>query len=273
MVSHHPLLLTLCACLLLASCRDSGKPSAPAIAKAGATRFVTDSIHLVEQGSHGLCEVYIDYPVSGPAEAVAAVREFVKSILFEDGGQSKPDDAGKLARAYCDECQEAHRKTLEQMGLGHVEVGEAPEEGVELRLVCNTPLFITYEVYRYSYITHGGHGEYSNYGVTFRLRDGHRFGDDIIATMDDELYSHILDGMRAYFGVKSDAAMQALCTADLKTRPLPTLPPCLVADGVRYHYSIYDICPFEEGDPAVTIPWAIARPYMTAAAREMIPTN
>ena len=46
-----------------------------------------------------------------------------------------------------------------------------------------------------------------------------------------------------------------------------------MADGVRYHYSIYDICPFEEGDPAVTIPWAIARPYMTASAREMIPTN
>jgi hypothetical protein len=147
----------------------------------------------------------------------------------------------------------------------------APEEGIDIRLISVMPQFVTYEIYRYSYITHGAHGEYSDYGVTFRLSDGHRFSDDIISHVDEKLFAHIREGMKHYFGVHTDKELEALCTADLSLMPMPTFPPYLVRDGVRFHYSIYDICPFEQGDPMVTIPYEVALPYLTPSARELVP--
>ena len=232
--------------------------------------LVTDSFKYSLRSGHGTCDVFIDYPVSGPHDVVAALKAFVKSTLFEDGGESKGDDPSDLVRAYCTDRQVHLSKTLEQMGINHVTPDDAPEEGIEIRKVCQTSRFVTFEVYRYSYITHGAHGEYSDYGVTFRLRDGHRFGNDLIERMDASLYAHLLAGMREYFKVNSNEQVQEICTTDLRDMPLPTFPPYLVRDGVRYHYSIYDICPFEMGDPVVTIPYNVVLPYMTEAGKEMI---
>ena len=233
----------------------------------------TDSFKYSLHSPQGTCDVFIDYPVSGPREAVSSIRAFIKSTLFEDGGESKSDDPMDLVRAYCAERQATLAKTLDGMGISQVDTRDAPEEGIEIRKVCQTSRFITFEIYRYSYITHGAHGEYSDYGTTFRLSDGHRFGNDIIATMDEGLYAHIRAGMKEYFKIHSDNQLQAICTTDLSEMPLPTFPPYLVRDGVRYHYSIYDICSFEMGDPVVTIPYSVALPYMTKEAREMLDSD
>ena len=238
--------------------------------KAEDEALVTDSFKYSLRSEHGTCDVFIDYPVSGPHALVAALKTFVKSTLFEDGGESKSDNPDDLVRAYCADRQEHLAKTLEQMGITHVSRDNAPEEGIEIRKVCQTSRFVTFEVYRYSYITHGAHGEYSDYGVTFRLRDGHRFGNDLMERMDTALYAHLIAGMREYFKVSSDKQVQEICTTDLREMPLPTFPPYLVRNGVRYHYSIYDICPFDMGDPVVTIPYSVALPYMTEEGREMV---
>lgn len=271
---HVSCVLLLSGLLLTVGC-DGNKPShaKDEIEEAplqGEETLVTDAFKYSLRSENGACDVYVDYPVSGPHEVVSALRTFVKSTLFEDGGESKSDDPEDLVRAYCAERQEHLAKTLKQMNITHVSSEDAPEEGIELRKVCQTSRFVTYEVYRYSYITHGAHGEYSDYGVTFRLRDGHRFGNDIIERMDTALYAHLLAGMREYFKVNSDEQVQSICTTDLREMPLPTFPPYLVREGVRYHYSIYDICPFEMGDPVATIPYAVALPYMTKEAREMV---
>ena len=187
-------------------------------------------------------------------KAVSAIRDFIKSTLFEEGGMSHSDNPKTMVHEYCEESQQRQRKMLKQMGIEHVSEDNAPEEGIDIRAVCITPKFVTYEIYRYSYITHGAHGEYSDYGVTFRMKDGHRFSDDLLSRVDEGLYAHIREGMKHYFGVKTNEELEAICTADLSLHPMPTFPPYLVRDGVRFHYSIYDICPFEYGDPMVTIP-------------------
>ena len=233
------------------------------------TVLQTDSFKYALKTASGTCEVYIDYPKSGPEAAIESLRTFIRSTLFENGSDTIANDPSEWVRQYCNIRQRHLSKTLTEMGLKQVSEAYAPEEGIDIRLTCLTERFATYEVYRYSYISHGAHGEYSDYGVTFRLSDGSRL-DQILNNVDETLYAHIRAGLREYFGIATDEALDDLCTADLSLLPMPTFPPYLMHDGVRLHYSIYDICTFDDGDPVVTIPYDIAWPYMTEEAKVMV---
>lgn len=231
--------------------------------------FRTDSFKYSLTGKMGRCDVYLDYPVEGPQQVVSSVREWMKSTMFENGTSTMTDDPMQLVRAYCKERQAVLSKTLEQMDIASVSKDDAPEEGIEIRLVCSNDRFVTYEVYRYSYITHGAHGEYSDYGTTFSMADGHRLGN-VVREMDEQLFVHVREGLKSYFEITSDEQLEAICTADLSLMPMPTFPPYLVRDGVRFHYSIYDVCPFDWGDPVLTIPYDVVRPYLTQEALDVI---
>ena len=267
----------LCIILLMASMAGCGKhhpahKNTVSVAKAEPhqeTVLQTDSFKYALKTPNGSCDVYIDYPKSGPKTAVESLRAFIRSTLFEDGGDTIADDPSEWVRQYCVIRQQHLKKTLSEMGLTQISETYAPEEGIDIRLTCQTDRMVTYEIYRYSYISHGAHGEYSDYGVTFRLSDGQRLSH-ILDHVDEALYAHIRVGLREYFGVSTDEALDKLCTADLSLLPMPTFPPYLMKDGVRLHFSIYDICAFDDGDPEVTIPYDIAWPYMTEEAREAV---
>ena len=274
-------LLLLSFAFLLTDCKNGNRhdvrtetPDSPPALPSPEQPLQTDSFKYALKSEHGSCDVYIDYPTEGPAVIVSTLREFIKNTLFEDGAPDlKGNDAQEMVRCYCVEQQKKLAKTLEQMGIAHVSEGDAPEAGIDIRMVCKGEKFVTYEVYRYSYFTLAAHGEYSDYGVTFRISDGHRFGDDLLAKTDEDLYAHIKEGLKSYFEISDDRQLEEICTTDLGLMPMPTFPPYLVADGVRFHYSIYDICPFDWGDPAFTIPYSIIRPYLTESARELLTTQ
>ncbi len=233
-------LLLLSFVLLLSDCKNtndravkSGQDAAPPSLTAQEQPLRTDSFKYALKSEHGSCDVYIDYPTEGPPVIVSTLREFIKATLFEDAAPDlEGDDAQEMVRKYCMERQKNLAKTLEQMGIHHVSESDAPEEGIDIRMVCRGEKFVTYEVYRYSFITHGAHGEYSDYGVTFRISDGHRFGDDLLAKTDEDLYAHIRAGLKSYFEIADDRQLEEICTADLSLMPMPTFPPYLVADGV-----------------------------------------
>ncbi|MBO4658589.1 MAG: DUF3298 domain-containing protein [Prevotella sp.] len=245
------------------------KPGAPDSSSLSPSPFVTDSFKYSLTGKTGRCDVYLDYPVAGPPKVVASVKEWMRNTMFENDTAHVADDPMLLVRAYCQERQQVLAKTLEQMGITQVSKDEAPEEGIEMRVVCANDRFITYEVYRYSYTTHGAHGEYSDYGVTFATADGHRL-DNVVSGVDSLLFVHVREGLKTYFDITSDAKLEEICTTDLNLMPMPTFPPYLVRDGVRFHYSIYDICPFDWGDPVFTIPYDIMQPYLTDEAKAVL---
>ena len=266
----HRLFLPLLAALLLLGCKGSTpSPASPPSSPTPTPVLQTDSFKYALTTPSGRCEVFVDYPVSGSPTLVGALRDFIKTTLFDDQSSTAPDDPAELVRAYVNRRQQSLSHSLNQMGVAAVDKRDAPEEGVDIRLVCTAPQFVTYEVYRYSYITHGAHGEYSDYGVTFRRSDGRRM-THILNKVDEGLYQHIRHGLKSYFQVSSDQALADICTVDLSLMPMPTFPPYLVADGVRFHYSIYDICTFDDGDPSFTIPYALALPYMTDEARALV---
>ena len=256
--------MAMCCCCHGTSTRQDASQAETTAPKA----LETDSFKyaLDEQSCHS--EVYIDFPTDGPGAAVDAIRAYIKTVLF---GETPPatNAPAELARDYCQQRILAQSKSMERMGFEHVNKADEPEEGIEIRKVWQTDRVVTYEIYRFSYFTDGAHGEYSDYGVTWRLSDGKRLDEKILREVDERLYSHIREGLKAYLGVSSDSRLQEICTVDLSLRPMPTLPPYLVSDGVRFHYSIYDICPFEWGDPSFTIPYSVIRPYLSEEAREL----
>lgn len=271
MFKHGILLFCFMLMMLFSSCRGSSSRQEVSqdTTAINPVVFQTDSLKysLDEQSCHS--EVCIDYPTSGPKAVVDAIRAYIMTVLFDETPPAS-DDPNELVRAYCKRSIQTQHNSLEHTGIGQVSKYDGPEEGVEIRKVWQTDKLVTYEVYRFSYFTDGAHGEYSEYGVTWRLSDGKRLDEKILREVDQRLYVHIREGLKTYFGVNSDAELKAICTVDLGLMPMPTFPPYLVADGVRFHYSIYDVCDFDHGDPAFTIPYDVIRPYLSDEALELI---
>lgn len=258
---------------MAALCSCGGSPSSPKANEGSQGKeeivFATDSFKYSLRGDHCRSDVAIDYPINGPQAAVDAIRSYIKSVLFDDTPPAA-DDPMQWVRDYCAASVKAQEKSLEQMGMHSVSKDEQPEEGIEIRKVWQTSRLVTYSIYRYSYFTDGAHGEYSDYGVTWRLSDGHRLNESILTHVDERLYGYIREGLKRYFEIESDAQLQRICTVDLSLMPMPTFPPYLVENGVRFHYSIYDVCPFEWGDPAFTIPYEDMMPYLSDEAKELL---
>lgn len=241
--------------------QDNGSFESPA--------FEVDSLKYSLDSLSCHSEVCIDFPTNGPKAAVDAIRSYIKAVLFDETPPAS-DDPRELVRTYCERSIHAQSQSMKQMGTAPVSRYDGPEEGVEIRKVWQNDHVVTYEVYRFSYFTDGAHGEYSEYGVTWRLSDGKRLNEHILREVDQRLYVYIREGLKNYFGVNSDAELNNICTVDLSLMPMPTFPPYLVADGVRFHYSIYDICDFDHGDPAFTIPYDVILPYLTEEAKALI---
>ena len=258
---------------LVAACGDrkNSQQASPSSHQQEMTEFRTDSFKYATQGKQGRCEIVIDYPVQDGTPAAIAVKEYIKATLFDNSASLAPDEPDAITRAYCDQTLERLSKTLEQMGIRHVDEENMPEEGIEIRMVYQSQQVVTYEIYRYSYLTNGPHGEYSEYGVTFRRSDGKRLGSDIIRQTDEAFYAMLREGLRQYFDVTSDEQLQEICTVDVTEPPMPTFPPYLVGNGVRFHYSIYDVCEFDDGDPTFTIPYERIAPYLSEEATQLLP--
>ena len=268
---HGMLLSCLLFIMIFSSCRGSSSKQEMRqdVGVDVVQTFTTDSLKYSLDSLLCHSEVCIDYPTEGPKEAIEAIRAYIKTTLFDETPPAS-DNPQEWVRAYCERSIRAQSQSMKQMGTAPVSQYDGPEEGVEIRKVWQNDRVVTYEVYRFSYFTDGGHGEYSEYGLTWRLSDGKRLDEHILREVDQRLYMHIREGLKNYFGVSSDAELKEICTVDLSLMPMPTFPPYLVADGVRFHYSIYDICDFEHGDPAFTIPYDVIRPYLSEEALELI---
>lgn len=223
----------------------------------------TDSIQVAEMGEQGSCELYMDWPVDGPKALIASLREWIGTVLFADSASSAPSEPRALAERYCQKQLDAMHLSLEQMSIGEYSTDEAPEKGTEIRLVYETPQLVTYEVTGFQYFTGGGHGSFGTRGATFRKSDGKRFGHDIITRKDDTLRKLLKDGLKTYFKTEDDSALQLIVQVPLDVLPLPDLPPYLLKDGLHFQYGVYDICPFDYGDPGFTLPIEQLRPYLS----------
>lgn len=213
--------------------------------------FPTDSVRKEMTSASGRAEVYIDYPQNDDAASREA-KTFIRHQLFGDHYNVTADHPDTLARRYCEMTLLAFEQSLRQLHIGTVSQEEAPEEGIEIRLIYVSDEYITYESWHYAYFTGGGHGTYGTQGVTIRRADGKRMTH--LVKENERLRRQILKGLMTYFGVTDEASLSHYLTVPLELLPMPAHPPYLTAEGMRFQYELYDICCLDDGAPAFTIP-------------------
>ncbi len=258
--------ITFCFLVLLmltAACSERKSPDMPAVTiEQSADTLRTVSIHHELENTAGHCQVDFDWPMEGSPALQKAVREYIITALFDGGYSSLPDNPDTLATLWCERKLASFEKSLDDMKIQVSGPNEAPEEGIKIMKAWENDKLVTYEVSGFSYFTGGGRGTFGTRGATFRKRDGHRYGKEIIKNTDDHLHALMIVGLMRFFEVTDTNALKEKMTIAPDLLPMPDYPPYLMADGLRFQYNVYDICRFDDGDPWFSIDWDDIKPYL-----------
>ena len=132
---------------------------------------------------------------------------------------------------------------------------------------------ITYEEDFYGY-EGGAHGFSSNSGVTFRVKDGRRFGWDMLVK-EQALKNLIIEGLKKqYFEVNSDndffAAVMLEDTPNRQNFPFPETAPWITSKGVVFQYKEYEIASYAQGKPYCIIPLSQVQSFFTSSVKRML---
>lgn len=226
----------------------------------------TECISHELENATGHCEVAFDWPVAGPPALLKALREYIVTSLFDGGYSSLPTHPDSLVALWSERKLASFEKSLSDMKIQVNSPDEAPEEGVKIVKAWENDKLVTYEVSGFSYFTGGGRGTFGTRGATFRKRDGHRYGGEILKNADDHLHALMLVGLMRFFEVTDTNALKQKLTIAPDMLPMPAYPPYLLADGLRFQYNVYDICRFDDGDPWFSIDWEDIKPYLNVEA-------
>ncbi|MBR5653465.1 MAG: hypothetical protein IKX22_05225 [Prevotella sp.] len=226
----------------------------------------TEVIHHEQENAFGHCEISIDWPVAGPAALLSSLREYIVTSMFDGGYSSLPTHPDSLVTLWSERKLASFEKSLSDMKIRVNSPDEAPEEGVKIVKAWENDKLVTYEVSGFSYFTGGGRGTFGTRGATFRKRDGHRYGGEILKNADEHLHALMLVGLMRFFEVTDTNALKQKLTIAPDMLPMPAYPPYLLADGLRFQYNVYDICRFDDGDPWFSIDWEDIKPYLNVEA-------
>lgn len=259
----------------IASCGGS-KASAPLY-----TDSITKKMNL--PNSMAVAVVKVDYPQAVESEIADSVREYINSTLHSlftncnpDGSRFKsyPTYKGDIenGEAVVDFYADAYRKELTAM---NTEKRINYEHDVEIRKLCDTAGFLTYEYIDYNYLG-GAHGITAKIATTFNKTNGQRIDNPVDTTKIVELQKFFRRGLVDYFNNNSNG--EKVSEKDLKDRLFvesdtilfPQHGPTLMPDGVRFVYQQYEIAPYSDGQPTFTIPYKDIEGYLSEDARNAI---
>lgn len=262
-------MVMVAVCLTFAGCAKRQSTSITTNEHDQKDTLHTEAKHQELENRFGHCEVTVDWPTEGKPVLVKALREYIVTALFEGGYSSLPDDGDSLTVLWCRRKLATFEKSLDDMRIDVSKPEEAPEEGIKILKAWENDQLVTYEVSGFSYFTGGGRGTFGTRGATFRKNDGHRYGRDILKYQDDHLHELILLGLMRFFEVTDMDGLKQKLTITPEQVPMPTYPPYLMADGLRFQYNVYDICRFDDGDPWFSIDWDDIRPYLSEEVRRL----
>ena len=207
-------------------------------------------------------DIDLDVPATGPHQLVASIKQWLNGVL---GGSysEEPNFDEDMLRYYSmeyfdDKSDIASDATMPDFALT-----------LSATVKESNDRFVSYEVEGYDY-TGGAHGMPIEYGATFVMADGSQLGWDMFADNTDLslLFKHYV---ATYFEVDNDSSVNELLFEDAaRNFPLPIQAPWLVADGVKFCYTAYEIAPYAAGRPSAVIPTDKAKKYLTEATLALL---
>ncbi len=257
---------------------DTTAVAAPAV-QTPANELTTKKIAKSQKNQTGTYDLTIDFPVSGNATLVNAIREYISESLGSTYGGGEEDtkqgsysgdlaDGDKMADYYFDlkvkEFQAMYNE-MKQDGMP-----EIPE------LASSTKITKDYETERVvtylfnSYENGGGaHGGAVGSGMTFRKSDGRRVNWDMFSS--GKMQTVLRDGLKEYFEVKTDEELASnLTLTETYLLPMPVTPPIFGKDGIIVTYQQYEIAPYAAGMPSFVIPYNKAKAMMNNTGKQLI---
>lgn len=257
---------------------DTTTVAAPTV-QTPANELTTKIIAKSQKNQTGAYDLTIDFPVSGNATLVNAIREYISESLGSTYGGGEDDtkqgsysgdlaDGDKMADYYFDlkvkEFQAMYNE-MKQVGMP-----EIPE------LASSTKITKDYETDKVvtflfkSYENAGGaHGGSVGSGMSFRKSDGRRIGWELFTATG--MQSVIRNGLKEYFEVKTDEELEGCLTLnDTFFIPMPVTPPLFGKDGIIVTYQQYEIAAYAAGMPSFTIPYDKAKGMMNQTGKNLL---
>ena len=276
------LILTSCNKKQAATVSSADADSTTVVApteKSQTDKLTTKKIAKSLKNDAGEFDLTIDFPESGNATLVNAIREYISESLGSTYGGGEEDtkqgsysgdlaDGDKMADYYFDlkvkEFQAMYNE-MKQDGMP-----EIPE------LASSTKITKDYETDRVvtylfnSYENGGGaHGGAVGSGMTFRKSDGRRVGWDMFSS--GKMQTVLRDGLKEYFEVKTDEELASnLTLTETYLLPMPVTPPIFGKDGIIVTYQQYEIAPYAAGMPSFVIPYNKAKAMMNNTGKQLI---
>ena len=258
---------------------DTTTVAAPTV-QTPANELTTKIIAKSQKNQTGAYDLTIDFPVSGNATLVNAIREYISESLGSTYGGGEDDtkqgsysgdlaDGDKMADYYFDlKVKEFQAMYNEMKQVGMPEIPELASS-TKITKDYETDRVVTYLFSSYENAG-GAHGGSVGSGMSFRKSDGRRIGWELFTATG--MQSVIRNGLKEYFEVKTDEELEGCLTLnDTFFIPMPVTPPLFGKDGIIVTYQQYEIAAYAAGMPSFTIPYDKAKGMMNQTGKNLLP--
>jgi hypothetical protein len=201
----------------------------------------------------------MDYPISGNENLVYNIKEWIEENLLKDYNGSLDEPNKILEQSYKNAKNDPERAS------------EITEQYINIYRTHN---FVTYQFNGHIYYDGAAHGMSGKYGITFRAKDGRRYGWDMM-TKDESLKNLIITELKnQYFKVGSDEEFFSSLIYDENPNrysfPYPETDPWITAEGVVFQYGEYEIAAYSMGKPYCVIPLSKVQKYFTSSMKRLL---
>ncbi len=222
--------------------------------------------------------IQMDMPVQGNRPLLDSLRAFLideaQSLLYyADDSEIQAELRSKLPAigdtVSCD--MQAYMDSLVNFYAETFKDYDHASSYMSSRIILSTPRYVSYAVEGNNY-TGGAHGMHWNYGATFDAETGKELqlydlfnlsNPDSVKGLGD-LISEML---QVQYYEEEPCYMQEDALFEFA---LPSLPPVLTSQGIKFCYGVYEIGPYAEGAPSCVIPFEPLQPFMTQKARTLL---